>query len=44
MLFSWTDGPGCTAAADDAWFAAAVYAAAVRRGEDDDPGTEGPAP
>jgi hypothetical protein len=30
-LFIWTDGPGWTSAADDAWYVAEVYAAAVER-------------
>jgi hypothetical protein len=30
-LFLWTDGPGWTSAADDTWYVAEVYAAAVER-------------
>jgi hypothetical protein len=45
MLFSWTDGPAGTGAADDAWYIAEVYADAVRRREAGDPdeAEEGPA-
>jgi hypothetical protein len=31
MLFLWTESPAHPEAADDAWFVAQVYAAAVRR-------------
>jgi hypothetical protein len=31
MLFLWTESPARSEAADDAWWVAEVYAAAVRR-------------
>jgi hypothetical protein len=31
VLFSWTEGPAGDGAADDAWWIAEVYAAAVER-------------